>query len=211
MINANDDNIDNKKSFDAYANESKIFDITMKYEKEMNKLMFKTILIEDSKKKIYCSLFSFEFLNKIELLSYNTAQEIFYQICDYLDVNEKLKIKNFIVFHASKATLTITINSRKFKQLNFGIKIWRFRLLDTVDKLNKKNEELAKRLSALEEIVFNKKIEITKKEDKAQFFDKIENLTNSEKNKLIQVILVILFFYKMKNSHKLSWLLHKNI
>ena len=185
MINANDDNIDNKKSFDAYANESKIFDITMKYEKEMNKLMFKTILIEDSKKKIYCSLFSFEFLNKIELLSlYHTTQEIFYQICDYLDVNEKLKIKNSIVFHASKATLTIPINSRKFKQLNFELKYEDSDLveilLDTVDKLNKKNEEFEKRLSALEEIVFNKKKEITKKEDKAQFFDKIENLTNSE-------------------------------
>ena len=152
----------------------------------MKKLMFEMILIEESKKKIYCSLYNIESLKFIQVLSpYDTIEEIFQQICDYIDINENLKIKSSITIHANKAILAIPINSTKFKQLDFELKYENSELieilLDTVDKLMKKNEELEKRISAFEEKVFSIKKE--DKETKKEYNDfnyKIENYTNTK-------------------------------
>ena len=185
MISTNNSK-ENSKTFEAYENDSKKYEILMKYGKEINKLMFQMVLTEDSKKKIFCSLLDIDALKNIEVLNaYKTIEEIFNQICDYIDTNVQLKIKSSISFCANKALLSIPINSRKFKQLNFELKYEDSELveilLDTVDKLIKKNEEFEKRLSAIEEILFNKKKDdLIKEEDNKAFFDKIENLTNTK-------------------------------
>ncbi len=88
----------------------------MKKGLENSKLMFQTTLMEESKKKIFCSLYDIHALKHIEVLSpYNSIEEIFFQICDYIDVNEKLKIKSSISIQANKANFSIPINSRKYQ------------------------------------------------------------------------------------------------
>ena len=85
--------------------------------------MFQLITLEDSNKKIYCSLYDINALKKIEVLSiFNSIDEIFEQICDYIDVDEQLKIKPSLSFQMNKALLTIPINSRKYKEISFELK-----------------------------------------------------------------------------------------
>ena len=185
MISKNDIQSENTKVFEAYTKDSKKFEILMKREIESSKLMFQTILLEESKKKIFCSLYDISALKHIEVLSpYNSIEEIFFQIIDYIDVNEKLKIKSSIYIQANKATLSIPINSRKYQQLCFELRYENSELveilLDTIDKLVTKNEEFEKRISKLEEAVFNqKKKEIKQKAPEQKDFEgKFENMTN---------------------------------
>ena len=189
MVTINDSKYENSiRVFEAFTNDSKKFEITMK--NEMKKLMFQMTLIEESKKKIYCSLYGIESLKNIKVLSpYDTIEEIFQQICDYIENNKKLQIKSSITIHSNKVILTIPINSSKFKQLDFELRYEDSKLieilLDTVDKLVKKNENFEKRISALEEKVFSRKKEDkeTKKENN-DFNEKFENLTNTKTLKL---------------------------
>ena len=144
------------------------------------------ILMEGSQKKIFCSLYDIEFLRNIKVLSpYDTTDEIFQQICDYLDVNNHMNIKSSIIIHANKVEFAIPINSKKYKYLNFELKSENSELveilLDTVDNLMKKNEEFEKRITALEEKVFGiKKKENETKNEGNEFKGKIENLTNTK-------------------------------
>ena len=153
---------------------------------ETDKLMLHMILMEGSQKKIFCSLYDIELLRHIKVLSlYDTTEEIFQQICDYLDINKQLNIKSSIIIHANKVELIIPINSKKYKQLNFELKYENSELveilLDTVDNLMKKNEEFEKRITALEEKVFGiKKNENETKNEDNEFKGKIENLTNTK-------------------------------
>ena len=186
MTSANESNSENSKVFEVFTNGSKKYEISMKKVIETNKLMFHMVLIEGSQKKIFCSLYDIELLRHIKVLSpYDTTDEIFQQICDYLDVNKQLNIKSSIIIHANKVELIIPINSKKYKQLNFELKSENSELveilLDTVDNLMKKNEEFEKRITALEEKVFGikKKENETKNEDN-EFKGKIENLTNTK-------------------------------
>ena len=189
MISINSSNQDNSRIFNAITNDSKkSYEIKMKYVKETNKLMFHMISLENLNlnKTIFCSLYDIDSLKYIEVLSpYNSIEEIFNQICDYLDVNEQLKINCTITFHVNKALLVIPINSRKYKQLYFELKNENSEiveiLFDTIDKFVKKNEEFEKRLNALEEKVFNHKKEETKKEDdNNELINKFENLTKTK-------------------------------
>ena len=186
MITTNDSKLKNSKVLEAFTNDSKKFEITMKNVVEMKKIMFQMVLIEESKKKLYCSLYGIESLKNIKVLSvYDSIEEIFQQICDYLDTNKQLQIKSSINIHSNKVILIIPINSSKFKQIDFELRYEDSDLveilLDTVDKLVKKNKDFEKRISALEEKVFS-----LKKEDKEikiennDFNEKIENLTNSK-------------------------------
>ena len=85
-----------------------------------NKLIFQMVIIEESNKKIFCSLYDINSLKNIEVISlYRSLDEAFDQICDYIDTNEQLKIKSTISIQSSKAILTIPINSRKYKQISF--------------------------------------------------------------------------------------------
>ena len=150
MISINDSKSENSKVFEAFTEDSKKFEISMKNIIERNKLMFQMILKEETKKKIYYSLYDFESLKNIKVLSiYDSIEEIFQQICDYLEVNEQLKINSSIIIDTNKAILAIPINSKKFKHLNFELKYENSELieilLDTIDKLKKKNEEFEKK------------------------------------------------------------------
>ena len=183
MLSKNDIQSENTKVFEAYTKDSKKFEILMKREIESSKLMFQTTLLEESKKKIFCSLYDISALKHIEVLSpYNSIEEIFFQIIDYIDENEKLKIKSSISIQANKATLSIPINSRKYQQLCFELRYENSELveilLDTIDKLVTKNEEFEKRISKLEEAVFNqKKKEIKQKAPEEKDFEgKFENI-----------------------------------
>ena len=183
MNTTNDSESPNIRVFEAFTNDLKKFEISMKIGPETDNLIFQLVLTEDSKKKIFCSLYNVDSIKKIEVLSvYNTTKEIFNQICDYIDVNKQLKIKSSITIQNTRAILVIPINSRKYKQLDFELKYENSELieilLDTIDKLIKKNEDFEKRIKALEEEVFNKKKEEIKKEDNNAFIEKIENLTN---------------------------------
>ena len=186
----NDSKSEKSIIFEAFTKDSKKFEILLKNPIEMNKLMFHMVLIEETKKKIYCSLYDIGSLKNIKVLSpYDTIEEIFQQICDYINVNEKLQIKSSITIYANKVILTIPINSQKYKELNFELQYENSELIeiliDTVDKLMKKNEEFEKRINALEEKVFSIKKEEkeTKKEDN-EFNYKFENLTNTKTFKL---------------------------
>ena len=147
-------------------------------------MLFQLIILEDSNKKIYCSLYDIYALKHIEVLSiFNSTDEIFNQICDFINVNEQLKIKQSLSIQSDKAILSIPINSTKYKQICFELKYENAELveilLDTIDKLMKKNEDFQKRLLALEEKVFGKKEKETKKEND-EFKGKFENLTNTK-------------------------------
>ena len=146
--------------------------------------MFQMVEKEEPGKKIYCSLYNIETLKHMEILSpYNSIDEIFFQICDYIEVNEKIKIKSSISIYSDKAVLSIPINSRKYKQISFELKYEKSELveilLDTIDKLILKNEEFEKRISILEEKIFPQKKKETKSEDN-EFKGKFENLTNTK-------------------------------
>ena len=175
---------ENAKSFEAYLNDSTKYEILLKKEIEGKRLLFQLIILEDSNKKIYCSLYDIYALKHIEVLSiFNSTDEIFDQICDYINVNEQLKIKQSLSIQSDKAILSIPINSTKYKQICFELKYENAELveilLDTIDKLMKKNEDFQKRLLALEEKVFGKKEKETKKEND-EFKWKFENLTNTK-------------------------------
>ena len=175
---------ENAKSFEAYLNDSTKYEILLKKEIEGKRLLFQLIILEDSNKKIYCSLYDIYALKHIEVLSiFNSTDEIFNQICDYINVNEQLKIKQSLSIQSDKAILSIPINSTKYKQICFELKYENAELveilLDTIDKLMKKNEDFQKRLLALEEKVFGKKEKETKKEND-EFKWKFENLTNTK-------------------------------
>ena len=174
---------ENAKSFEAYLNDSTKYEILLKKEIEGKRLLFQLIILEDSNKKIYCSLYDIYALKHIEVLSiFNSTDEIFNQICDFINVNEQLKIKQSLSIQSDKAILSIPINSTKYKQICFELKYENAELveilLDTIDKLMKKNEDFQKRLLALEEKVFGKKEKETKKEND-EFKGKFENLTNT--------------------------------
>ena len=179
-------NKDNTKVFEAYLDDSKKYEISIKKIIEGNKLMFQLVSLNDSTKKIYCSLYDINTLKHIEVLSiFNSIDEIFEQICDYIDVNEKLKIKQSLSFQINKAILTIPINSRKYKQISFELKNENSDILeilmDTIDKLIKKNEDFERRLSILEDKVFNsKENKEEKKKEKGDFIGKFENCTNTK-------------------------------
>ena len=186
MTSINISNSENSKVFEVFTNDSKKYEISMKKVIETNKLMLNMVLIEGSQKKIFCSLYDIELLRHIKVLSlYDTIEEIFQQICDYLDANKQMNIKSSIIIHANKVELVIPIISKKYKQLSFDLKYENSELveilLDTVDNLMKKNEEFEKRITALEEKVFGtkKKEKETKNKDN-EFNDKIENLTNTK-------------------------------
>ena len=169
----NDSKSEKSIIFEAFTKDSKKFEILLKNPIEMNKLMFHMVLIEETKKKIYCSLYDIGSLKNIKVLSpYDTIEEIFQQICDYINVNEKLQIKSSITIYVNKVILTIPINSQKFKELNFELQYENSELIeiliDTVDKLMKKNEEFEKRINALEEKVFSIKKE--EKETKKEYY-----------------------------------------
>ena len=175
---------ENAKSFEAYLNDSTKYEILLKKEIEGKRLLFQLIILEDSNKKIYCSLYDIYALKHIEVLSiFNSTDEIFDQICDYINTNEQLKIKQSLSIQSDKAILSIPINSTKYKQICFELKYENAELveilLDTIDKLMKKNEDFQKRLLALEEKVFSKKEKETKKEND-EFKWKFENLTNTK-------------------------------
>lgn len=175
---------ENAKSFEAYLNDSTKYEILLKKEIEGKRLLFQLIILEDSNKKIYCSLYDIYALKHIEVLSiFNSTDEIFNQICDFINVNEQLKIKQSLSIQSDKAILSIPINSTKYKQICFELKHENSELveilLDTIDKLMKKNEDFQKRLLALEEKVFGKKEKETKKEND-EFKGKFENLTNTK-------------------------------
>ena len=186
MISLNDKTPFNSKTFEAYENDSKKLEVLMKKGLEQNRLMFQIVLIEESNKKIYCSLYDINSLKNIEVLSpYKTIDEVFDQICDYIDSNEKINIKSTISIQSSKAILVIPINSRKYKQISFELKYEHSELveilLDTVDKLTKKNEEFEKRINALEEKIFGKKdIDKESKDKNSEFNGKFENMTNTK-------------------------------
>ena len=187
MISKNDIHVENTKVFEAFTNDSKKFEILMKKGIEGSKLMFQTTLVEESKKKIFCSLYDIQALKNIEVLSpYNSIEEIFFQICDYIDVNEKLKIKSSISIQANKANLSIPINSRKYKQICFELRYENSELveilLDTINNLVAKNEEFEKRISSLEEAVFKQKKEEIKEitREEKEFKGKFENMTNTK-------------------------------
>ena len=169
---------ENAKSFEAYLNDSTKYEILLKKGIEGKRLLFQLIILEDSNKKIYCSLYDIYALKHIEVLSiFNSTDEIFDQICDYINVNEQLKIKQSLSIQSDKAILSIPINSTKYKQICFELKYENAELveilLDTIDKLMKKNEDFEKRLIALEEKVFSKK-------ENDEFKGKFENLTNTK-------------------------------
>ena len=175
---------ENAKSFEAYLNDSTKYEILLKKEIEGKRLLFQLIILEDSNKKIYCSLYDIYALKHIEVLSiFNSTDEIFNQICDFINVNEQLKIKQSLSIQSDKAILSIPVNSTKYKQICFELKYENAELveilLDTIDKLMKKNEDFQKRLLALEEKVFGKKEKETKKEND-EFKWKFENLTNTK-------------------------------
>jgi len=93
----------------------------------------------------------YKFIKNIEVLSlYKSLDEVFDQICDSINTNEQLKIKSTISIQSSKTILAIPINSRKYKQISFELKYENSELveilLDTVDKLIKKNIEFEKRI-----------------------------------------------------------------
>ena len=186
MTSTNESNSENSKVFEVFTDDSKKYEISMKKVIETNKLMLHMVLMEGSQKKIFCSLYDIESLRNIKVLSpYDTTEEIFQQICDYLDVNKGLNIKSSITIYANKVELIIPINSKKYKQLNFELKYENSELveilLDTVDNLIRKNGEFEKRITALEEKVFG--IEKNKKETKNEdneFNGKIENFTNTK-------------------------------
>ena len=180
----NDSKLENSKVFEAFTIDSKIYEISMKKGIEKNNLMLHMTLMEESQKKIYCSLYDINSLRYNKALSpYETIEEIFQKICECLDRNNQLNIKSSIIIHANKVELIIPINSIKYKQLNFELKSENSELveilLDTIDKLMKKNEDFQKRLLALEEKVFGKKEKETKKEND-EFKGKFENLTNTK-------------------------------
>ena len=52
-----DPNSPNIKVFEAFTNDLKKFEISMKIGPETDKLIFQFVLIEDSKQKIFCSLY----------------------------------------------------------------------------------------------------------------------------------------------------------
>ena len=80
---------ENAKSFEAYLNDSTKYEILLKKEIEGKRLFFQLIILEDSNKKIYCSLYDIYALKHIEVLSiFNSTDEIFNQICDFINVNE---------------------------------------------------------------------------------------------------------------------------
>ena len=186
MISLNDKTPFNSKTFEAYENDSKKLEVLMKKGLEQNRLMFQIVLNEESNKKIYCSLYDINSLKNIDVLyPYKTVDEIFDQLCDYIDINEQLKIKSTISIQSSKAILIIPINSRKYKQISFELKYENSELveilLDTVDKLIKKNEEFEKRINVLEEKVLGKKYkEKETKDENSEFNGKFENMTNTK-------------------------------
>ena len=184
MLSKNDYKSENTKIIEAYIDDSKKYEILMKKGIEGTKLMFQMVEKEEPGKKIYCSLYNIETLKHMEILSpYNSIDEIFFQICDYIEVNEKIKIKSSISIYSDKAVLSIPINSRKYKQISFELKYEKSELveilLDTIDKLILKNEEFEKRISILEEKIFPQKKKETKSEDN-EFKGKFENLTNTK-------------------------------
>ena len=186
MTSINECKFENSKVFEAFTKDSKKFEISIKNVIEMKRIMFEMVLFEESKKKIYCSLYNIELLKQIKVLSlYGTIEEIFQQICDYIETNEYLQIKSSIAIHANKAILSIPINSTKFKQLDFELKYENSELieilLDKADKLMKKNEEFEKRIRALEEKVFSiKKEDKETKKEYNGFNYKIENFTKTK-------------------------------
>lgn len=185
MIIENEHNPENSKVFDAYSDDSKKFEILMKKGIEQSKLMFQMVVKEESKKKIFCSLYGIETLRHMEVLyPYNSIDEVFFQICDYIDTNTKLNIKSSISISSNKAVLSIPINSRKYKQITFELKFEESELveilLDTIDKLIIKNEEFEKRLSKLEEKIFPQEKKEIKKDNEKEFKGKFEDLTNTK-------------------------------
>ena len=185
MIIENEHNPENSKVIDAYSDDSKKFEILMKKGIEQTKLMFQMVVKEESKKKIFCSLYGIETLRHMEVLyPYNSIDEVFFQICDYIDTNAKLNIKSSISISSNKAVLSIPINSRKYKQITFELKFEESELveilLDTIDKLIIKIEEFEKRLSKLEEKIFPQEKKEIEKDNEKEFKGKFEELTNTK-------------------------------
>ena len=113
MTSTNESNSENSKVFEVFTNDSKKYEISMKKVIETDKLMLHMILMEGSQKKIFCSLYDIELLRHIKILSlYDTIEEIFQQICDYLDTNEQLQIKSSIDIHTNNAILSIPIGTK---------------------------------------------------------------------------------------------------
>ena len=94
------------------------------------------------------------------------------------DINDYLI---WIKGQIEKIIICIT-NKQSIDSIKIQLKNINLILNNAIENLKKNNETLNKLKNINKEFtkVFNKK-KITKKEDKAQFFDKIENLTNSEK------------------------------
>jgi len=182
----NDSKLENSKVFEAFTIDSKIYEISMKKGIEKNNLLFHMALMEESQKKIYCSLYDINSLRCNKALSpYETIEEIFQKICDYLDVNKQLNIKSSIIIHANKVELVIPINSKENNQLNFELKYENSKLigilLDSIDNLMKKNEEFEKRITAYEGKVFGiKKEEKEAKKEDNELKDKIQNITKTK-------------------------------
>ena len=168
MITKNEDfEFESCKIFESFTNDSKNFQITMKKEIKLNKLKFEMILKEDSNEKKYYSEFDIDSLKYIEVLSpYKSTDEIYEQLCDYLEVNTKLNIKSSIKIDNDKVILIIPINSKKYKHIYFELNLVKKEksvlLSEQIEKLIKKNEELEKRIIELEGKIFTK--ENTKEE-----------------------------------------------
>ena len=110
----NDSKLENSKVFEAFTIDSKIYEISMKKGIEKNNLMLHMTLMEESQKKIYCSLYDINSLRYNKALSpYETIEEIFQKICECLDINNQLNIKSSIIIHANKVELVIPINSKE--------------------------------------------------------------------------------------------------
>ena len=110
------------KNFVAFTTDEKKIEVNISI-KDQN-ILFESFIDEGIEKKKYSSAYSLESLQKIsKLLSlYDSLNEVFSEISNYIDTNNQLNKKCIINKNSNILSLTIPTTSNKFKDISFEMK-----------------------------------------------------------------------------------------
>ena len=182
------------KKFFAISEDEKQIEVNF-YIKNQN-ILFESSINEGIKKKKFSSSYSLESLKKIKLLSlFDSLNEIFSEIANYIDTTTQLNKKCIIKQKNNILSIIIPTTSNKFKEITFEMKEIEKtidekydNLIEIITELNLKvnrfeneNQELKNKINDLEKKV--KKLEI----ENENIIKKIETKKieeNKEKNEI---------------------------
>ena len=155
----------NKKFF-AFTGDEKQIEINVSIKDQ--KILFQSFIDEGIEKKNYSSSYNLESLKQIKLFFiYDSLNEIFSEISNYIETNKQLNKKCTINKNNNILSVVIPTNSNKFKEISFEMKeieksvdekydnliLIINKLNIKVDKIENENRELKNKVNELEKIV----------------------------------------------------------